>query len=132
MTTGPAGSIRAGSKVRPIAASCLGSRSGQLSHRNVVGHGLRPAARVSGSSFGATYIVSIGFIEGAAEGMMSFARIASGLASDLLGRRKPLVMLGYGVSALNKIMFPLAGVVSVVLAALRDRSRRQGSTRRAA
>lgn len=65
---------------------------------------------------GAT-IVSVGFIEGAAEGIMSFARIASGLASDLIGRRKPLVLLGYGVSALNKIMFPLAGAVSVVLAA---------------
>ena len=65
---------------------------------------------------GAT-IVSIGFIEGAAEGVMSFARIASGLASDLIGRRKPLVLLGYGVSALNKVMFPLADAVSVVLAA---------------
>jgi MFS family permease len=52
-------------------------------------------------------IVSIGFIEGAAEGMMSFARIASGLASDLIGRRKPLVLLGYGVPAFNKVMFPL-------------------------
>ena len=37
--------------------------------------------------------------------------------SDLIGRRKPLVLLGYGVSALNKVMFPLAGAVSVVLAA---------------
>ena len=65
---------------------------------------------------GAT-IVSIGLIEGAAEGMMSFARIASGLASDLIGRRKPLVLFGYAVSALNKLMFPLAGTVFVVLAA---------------
>jgi MFS family permease len=49
--------------------------------------------------------------------MMSFARIASGLASDSIGRRKPLVLLGYAVSALNKIIFPLAGTVSVVLVA---------------
>jgi hypothetical protein len=41
---------------------------------------------------------------------MSLARIASGLASDWMGRRKPLVLLGYAVSAINKIMFPLAGV----------------------
>lgn len=60
---------------------------------------------------------SVGLIEGAAEGMMSLARIASGLASDRMGRRKPLVLLGYAVSAINKIMFPLAGAVSVVLAA---------------
>jgi MFS family permease len=60
---------------------------------------------------------SVGLIEGAAEGMMSLTRIASGLASDRMGRRKPLVFLGYTVSAINKIMFPLAGAVSVVLAA---------------
>ena len=53
------------------------------------------------------FIVSIGFIEGAAEGMISLARIASGLASDLIGRRKPLVLLGYEVPAFNKVMFPL-------------------------
>ena len=60
---------------------------------------------------------SVGFIEGIAEAMMSFARISSGLASDWMGRRKPLVLLGYAVSAINKVMFPLAGAVSMVLAA---------------
>jgi MFS family permease len=34
-----------------------------------------------------------------------------------MGRRKPLVLLGYAVSAINKMMFPLAGAVSMVLAA---------------
>lgn len=61
--------------------------------------------------------VSVGFIEGIAEAMMSLARISSGLASDWMGRRKPLVLLGYAVSAINKLMFPLAGTVSMVLAA---------------
>lgn len=65
---------------------------------------------------GAT-MTSVGFIEGASEGMMSLARIGAGLASDWMGRRKPLVLLGYAVSAANKIMFPLAGAVSVVFAA---------------
>lgn len=60
---------------------------------------------------------SVGFIEGIAEAMMSLARISSGLASDWMGRRKPLVLLGYAVSAINKVMFPLAGAVSMVLAA---------------
>jgi len=60
---------------------------------------------------------SVGFIEGTAEAMMSLARIFSGLASDWMGRRKPLVLLGYTVSAINKVMFPLAGAVSMVLAA---------------
>lgn len=61
--------------------------------------------------------VSVGFIEGIAEAMMSLARVSSGLASDWMGRRKPLVLLGYAVSAINKMMFPLAGTVSMVLAA---------------
>lgn len=60
---------------------------------------------------------SVGFIEGAAEAMMSFTRILSGLTSDWMGRRKPLVLLGYAVSAVNKVMFPLASAVSTVLAA---------------
>lgn len=62
-------------------------------------------------------MASVGFIEGIAEAMMSLTRIFSGLASDWMGRRKPLVLLGYAVSAVNKAMFPLAGAVSTVLAA---------------
>jgi MFS family permease len=60
---------------------------------------------------------SVGLIEGAADGMMSLTRIFSGFASDWMGRRKPLVLIGYAVSAVNKLMFPLAGAVSMVLAA---------------
>jgi MFS family permease len=45
------------------------------------------------------------------------AKIASGLASDWIGRRKPLVLLGYGLSAANKVLFPLATGPGVVLAA---------------
>jgi MFS family permease len=77
-------------------------------------YGLLPVFLVK--SLGAT-TTSVGFIEGIAEAMMSFTRIASGLASDWMGRRKPLVLLGYAVSAVNKMMFPLAGAVSTVLAA---------------
>jgi MFS family permease len=65
---------------------------------------------------GAT-MTSVGLIEGAAEGVMALSRIGSGLASDWMGRRKPLVLLGYAVSAVNKIMFPLASSVIVVFAA---------------
>ena len=62
-------------------------------------------------------MASVGFLEGIAEAMMALARIFSGLASDWMGRRKPLVLLGYAISAINKVMFPLAGAVSTVLAA---------------
>lgn len=62
-------------------------------------------------------VTTVGVIEGLAEGGTSLARIASGLVSDRIGRRKPLVLLGYAVSAVNKVMFPLATTVSTVLIA---------------
>ena len=65
---------------------------------------------------GAT-MMTVGLIEGAAEGLMSVGRIAAGLTSDWMGRRRLLVLLGYGISAVNKLFFPLAGTVSVILAA---------------
>jgi MFS family permease len=65
---------------------------------------------------GAT-VASVGLIEGIAEAMTSFMKIISGFASDWMGRRKPLVLLGYVVSAINKVMFPLAGDVFTVLVA---------------
>lgn len=77
-------------------------------------YGLLPVFLVK--VLGAT-TASVGFIEGIAEASMSLARIISGLASDWTGRRKPFVLLGYAVSAINKVMFPLAGAVSMVLAA---------------
>jgi MFS family permease len=65
---------------------------------------------------GAT-VASVGVIEGVAEAMTSLAKIVSGFVSDRMGRRKPLVLLGYAVSAINKVMFPLAGDVFTVLVA---------------
>jgi MFS family permease len=41
----------------------------------------------------------------------------SGAISDWIGKRKPLVLAGYGLSALTKPLFPLASGVSVVVAA---------------
>ncbi len=39
------------------------------------------------------------------------------MLSDHFGRRKPLAVLGYGLAALTKPLFPLAGSVGLVLAA---------------
>ena len=61
--------------------------------------------------------VSVGIIEGISEATNSFAKVFSGTLSDWLGRRKPLVVLGYGLAALSKPLFPLAGDVATVLAA---------------
>ena len=61
--------------------------------------------------------MSVGFIEGIAEATASIAKIFSGVISDWVGRRKPLVLIGYGMAALTKPLFPLATGVSAVLAA---------------
>jgi MFS family permease len=60
---------------------------------------------------------SVGLIEGIAEATSSFVKVLSGAASDWTGRRKPLVVIGYTLSALNKLVFPLANAASVVLLA---------------
>jgi MFS family permease len=52
--------------------------------------------------------VTIGLVEGIAEATASVTRVFSGVLSDALGRRKPLVVLGYGLGAASKPLFPLA------------------------
>jgi MFS family permease len=61
--------------------------------------------------------LSVGFIEGVAEATASIAKIFSGVISDWMGRRKPLVLLGYGLAALTKPLFPLAQGIGAVLTA---------------
>jgi MFS family permease len=64
-----------------------------------------------------TTAASVGFIEGMAEATTSLTKIASGMVSDWLGRRKPIVLIGYTLSAVNKVLFPLAGDAATVLVA---------------
>lgn len=62
-------------------------------------------------------MAAIGALEGIAEATTSFMKILSGYVSDRLGRRKPLVVLGYALSAINKLAFPLADSITMVLIA---------------
>ena len=61
--------------------------------------------------------VWVGTIEGIAESTASVTKVFSGAISDRLGRRKPLVVVGYALSALIKLVFPLAHSVSAILIA---------------
>jgi len=61
--------------------------------------------------------LSVGLIEGVAEATAAIAKVFSGLLSDRIGRRKPLVLLGYGLAALTKPLFPLATGIGAVLTA---------------
>ena len=77
-------------------------------------HSLLPVfmASVLGAS-----MITIGFLEGVAEATAAITKIFSGLLSDYLGKRKFLVVLGYGLAAITKPVFPLAPSISWVFAA---------------
>jgi len=62
-------------------------------------------------------VATVGLIDGVAEAVASFAKMVSGYLSDRFGRRKPLVLLGYGLAALSKPLFPLATSAATVFAA---------------
>jgi MFS family permease len=66
--------------------------------------------------------VSVGVIEGVAEATASVTKVFGGAVSDWMRRRKALVLLGYGLSAVTKPLFPLAtGVGTVLVARFVDR-----------
>ena len=53
-------------------------------------------------------MVTVGVVEGVAEATAAVVKVFSGALSDYLGRRKFLLVLGYGLAACTKPMFPLA------------------------
>lgn len=62
-------------------------------------------------------VAMVGLIDGIAEATASIAKVFSGYISDRIGRRKPLILLGYGLGALSKPLFALAGSPGLVLGA---------------
>lgn len=77
-------------------------------------HGLLPVFLVSTVS---ASVISVGLIEGIAEATAAVTKIFSGALSDRLGKRKLLVIAGYGLAAITKPVFPLATSAGQVLAA---------------
>src|SRR5690242_16066255 len=61
--------------------------------------------------------VWLGVIEGVADGLSSFAKMASGYYTDKLQRRKPIAVAGYIVTALGTAAFGLATAAWHVLVA---------------
>lgn len=67
-------------------------------------------------------VAIIGLIEGVAEGTASIVKALSGWWSDRLGRRMPLVVGGYGLAAVAKLLLAVAfGWPVVLLARFVDR-----------
>ncbi|CAG0985439.1 hypothetical protein BURK1_01975 [Burkholderiales bacterium] len=82
-------------------------------------HALLPLYLAAG--LGAS-MLAIGLIEGTAEAIALIVKVFSGVLSDAVGRRKPLVLAGYGLAALTKPVFALApGLGWIVAARFADR-----------
>jgi MFS family permease len=62
-------------------------------------------------------MVTVGIIEGIAEATASITKVFSGALSDWLGRRKLLTVIGYGLAACTKPVFPMASSVGWLVAA---------------
>ena len=108
---------QAPARVRPTlprAIWILGSVSLLMDVSSEMIHGLLPLFLVD--SLGASAF-AVGVIEGLGEATSLVVKVFSGTLSDYLGRRKRLAVLGYGLSALTKPLFALAGSVHLVLGA---------------
>ena len=68
------------------------------------------------TSLGASMFL-IGIVEGVAEATAQVVKVFSGTLSDLLGKRKMLTVIGYGLAALSKPVFPLASSIVWVFGA---------------
>ncbi|MGE5547457.1 MAG: MFS transporter [Solirubrobacterales bacterium] len=77
-------------------------------------HALLPVFLVSQMGAG---MLTVGVIEGIAEATAAISKVFSGVLSDRVGRRKPLVLLGYGLAAATKPMFALAPTIAWIVGA---------------
>jgi MFS family permease len=98
----------------PPAIWALGGVSLLMDVSSELIHSLLPVFLVG--ALGASAL-TVGLIEGAAEATALGVKVFSGVLSDYWGRRKPLALIGYGLGALSKPLFALAGSAGLVLAA---------------
>lgn len=98
----------------PRAVWALGWVSLFMDLSSELTHSLLPLFLVG--TLGASTLM-VGVIEGVAEATALMIKIFSGAISDFIGRRKGLLLLGYGLAALTKPLFPLATSVETVFIA---------------
>lgn len=108
----PAASVRR--PAIPTGVWALGFVSLFMDMSSELTHAVLPLFLVGG--LGASMLM-LGIIEGVAEAATLVIKVFSGAISDALGRRKLLVVAGYGMSALVKPLFPLATTVGLVFGA---------------
>ncbi|MDE2436259.1 MAG: MFS transporter [Sphingomonadales bacterium] len=67
-------------------------------------------------------VAMVGMIDGLAEATAAISKVFSGYVSDRIGRRKPLILLGYGLGAVSKPLFAVAaGAIPILGARFIDR-----------
>ena len=67
-------------------------------------------------------VAAVGAIDGIAEATASMTKLVSGRLSDRSRRRKPLILFGYGLAGVSKLLFPIAnGALPVLGARFADR-----------
>lgn len=98
----------------PRAVWALGVTSLLMDTSSELIHGLLPVFLVVTLGASAT---ALGMVEGIAEAAAQVSRVFSGWLSDALGRRKALAVMGYGLAAATKPLFPLANSIGLVLMA---------------
>ena len=103
----------AGTRRIPAGVWMLGFVSLLMDTSSELIHALLPLYMVG--ALGASVLV-VGLIEGAAEAIALIVKVFSGYWSDMFGRRKPAVLLGYGLAAVSKLAFPLAPSLGFVVA----------------
>lgn len=82
-------------------------------------HSLLPIFLVSTIGVSA---LAVGIIEGVAEATANIVKVFSGALSDFIGKRKPLLLAGYGLATLTRPMFPMAdSFMTVLIARFTDR-----------
>lgn len=59
----------------------------------------------------------VGIVEGISESTAAIVKIFSGAISDWIGKRKPLLLLGYGLATVTRPLFPIADSIHMVLLA---------------
>jgi MFS family permease len=111
MTTKPSKSIL--SQI-PAGVWALGFVSMLMDISSELVHSLLPIFMVS--TLGASAF-AVGVIEGMAEATALIVKVFSGTLSDYLGKRKTLVVVGYGLGAASKPLFAIASSVGTVFTA---------------
>jgi MFS family permease len=106
--------VRQSLRSLPMGIWALGFGSLFMDTSSELVHSLLPVYMVT--ILGAS-MVTIGFIEGIAEATAAITKVFSGVLSDYLGKRKFLVVLGYGLGAVTKPVFPLAPSIGWVFGA---------------